>query len=114
MPYHDVYKEKLYELCKDCLLSGICPICENNMEKISESRNPPEFICKKDNFHIYKTYFSFIINNNIYSYYYGLCYGTYIYYKSQDIFNIKDMTENVNSLTLAKLYDNLKKYLVFK
>lgn len=114
MPYHDVYKEKLDELCRDCLLSGVCPICENNMKEISESPNASEFICKKDNFHIYKTYFSFNINNNFYSYYYGLYYGTYIYHKAQKLFNIKDMTENVDSLTLAKIYDNLNKYLVFK
>jgi len=121
---------KIYELRKDCLNYRFCPICTNVLEeKIGINpliRFRQKYIyCDKDKFYLNEKEFNFTINkiiyrflshnNNVFSRKF-IDNKNYFSYNDINVCNYSDLINpnELNSLSIIKLYKNLNKFLIFK
>lgn len=108
-------QNKLYELSQDCLKYSFCPICTNSIYSIRIGYKE----CTKCLFSISEEYDYFIFTINDMEYSFHIFRNRIYVYKfksnyANDHINFEHVITDIDSLTLIQLYNNLKKYLVFK
>lgn len=107
--YNTDLELKLFELHLDCFYYKFCPICTNKLKEY----NVYYHYCNDDNFFISKDCLNFKINDIQYIWEIPLSHIIYSNFNNIEI-NLKDISTDVENLTLITFYNNLKKYLTFQ